>query len=304
MKKAIVVGANGYIGNDLVKELLKNNIEVLAITRLPDELFFKNFDKGQNLSHIRLDLKDVFLLSEKIAEKEWIVGEECVFYNFSWLGDKKLMDGTIENQLSNVTFLANSVKVASEIGCIKFINSGSIEETIAQNYLEQSWGKKFFLSGNDNYAISKIASRDMCKLLGYLYKIDYVHTRFSAVIDFNLNGTGYISNTIKSILNGSNDFQYPSNENLFDIIDLKDLSKAYYLLGIYGKNKLDYFIGSGSPQKLNDYFDTFSNFKNSKEIIQKKQYKNTVDFNPELLLRDTGLDLSNSFTNLLNKINL
>jgi nucleoside-diphosphate-sugar epimerase len=78
MKKAIVIGANGYIGNDLVKELLKNNIEVLAITRYSDETFFKNFDKGDNLAHIQLDLKDVFLLPKKINEKKWKVGEECV----------------------------------------------------------------------------------------------------------------------------------------------------------------------------------------------------------------------------------
>jgi nucleoside-diphosphate-sugar epimerase len=227
-----------------------------------------------------------------------------VCFNFSWLGDKKLMDGTIENQLSNVTYLSNSVKVASEIGCSKFINSGSIEETIAENYLEQSWGRKSFLSGNENYAISKIASRDMCKLLGYLYKIDYVHTRFSAVLDRDLKGTGYISNSFNNILSESKDFQIPLNENLFDIIDLNDLSKAYYLLGLYGKNKLDYFIGSGSPQKLNDYFESFSNWKNSKEILPQKKYKDLASFNTDLLLRDTGLDLSNSFFNLLIKLNL
>lgn len=31
MKKAIVTGANGFVGSALVKELLKNNIEVIAL---------------------------------------------------------------------------------------------------------------------------------------------------------------------------------------------------------------------------------------------------------------------------------
>jgi UDP-glucose 4-epimerase len=304
MKKAIVAGANGYIGNSFVKELIKNNIDVLAITRCEDVIFLKNFEKSGYLTHIKIDLKDIFLLPQKIHEKNWIVGEDCVFYNFSWKGDKKIMDGSIENQFSNITYLANSVKVASELGCSKFINSGSIEETFAENYLELSWGKKSFLSGNESYSISKMASRDMCKLVAYLYKIDYVHTRFSAVVDRNLSGSGYISNTFKNILNGAINIQKPLNENLFDIIELSDLTKAYYLLGLYGKNKLDYFIGTGSPHKLTDYFDCISNWKISKNIIFPKKYKSSSFFNAELLLRDTGLNLSNSFINLLTNINL
>jgi nucleoside-diphosphate-sugar epimerase len=166
------------------------------------------------------------------------------------------MDGTIENQLFNVTYLANSVKIASQLGCCKFINSGSIEESFAEEYLKNSWQSKNFNSNNGNYAVSKIASRNMCKLLAYLNKIDYVHTRISAVIDRDFIGKGYIPTVFKKIINNES-FEKPINEGLFDIIDIEDLANAYYLLGINGRNKIDYFIGSGSPQKLVDYFDCF-----------------------------------------------
>ena len=35
MKKAIVTGANGFVGSAVVIELLKNGIEVLALGRKP-----------------------------------------------------------------------------------------------------------------------------------------------------------------------------------------------------------------------------------------------------------------------------
>ena len=157
-----------------------------------------------------------------------------------------------------------------------------------------------FNTNNGNYAVSKIASRNMCKLLAYLNKIDYVHTRISAVIDKDLKGQGYISNVFKKIINNES-YEKPLNEGLFDIIDLEDVANAYYLLGINGKNKIDYFIGSGSPQKLVDYFEGFYNFLKHGKIIPQKKYKEFEFFNVSDLKKDTKLDLTDSFINIVNK---
>ncbi len=300
MKKAIVIGANGYIGSAVVKKLLENDIEVLSISRRSEPLFnpISTVDRHTN---IFLDLEKIDLLPDEILRHKWTVGSDCVFYNFAWSGSKRLMDGTIEDQLNNVTYLSNSVNIASQIGCSKFIDSGSIEESFAKEYLENSWFDKSFDSNNENYAVSKIASKNMCMLLAYLNKIDYVHTRISAVIDRDLNGNGYISGIFKKILNNES-YQKPLNEGYFDIIDLEDLANAYYLLGIYGKNKFDYFIGSGFPQKLVDYFDIFYNLKKHGKVISKKKYETSKHFDVSYFKNDTGLDLSHSFANCINKI--
>lgn len=302
MKNAIVIGANGYIGSEVVKKLLSKGIQVLAISRQEDDVFIKKFEINDNLNHLKLDLREIHLLPNKLQSKRWLVGDDCVFYNFSWEGDERLMDGNIEKQLENVNLLSKSILIASELKCVKFIDSGSIEETFAERYLMESWGKVEFNNRSSNYAISKITARDFCNLLGYLYKIDYVHTRFSATVDKTLSGTGYITTCFRNILNNNRLDEKPVNENLFDIIDLDDLTEAYYFLGKFGKNKVDYFIGSGFPQKLSDYFETFFAWKNLKKTFSKKEYKDSFLFNQVLLHRDTGLDLSNSFVNLLDKI--
>jgi UDP-glucose 4-epimerase len=301
MKKAIVLGANGFIGKRVVSELLSNNIDVLAITRQKSNIYINDFNGVANFSHLCLDSKQIFLLPQEIENLNWSIGKECVFYNFSWEGGNRLMDGSIEEQLSNVILLSNSIKVASNIGCSKYIDSGSIEETFAEIYLNKNWGRRSFSSSNGNYSVSKLATRDMSNLLGYLNKIDYVHTRFSACLDKHLSNEGFISQTFKKILIGDTNFETPLNQNLFDIIDIDDLSKAYYLLGLHGKNKVDYFIGSGIPQKLEDYFEIFVKILKGEEV-KFKEYSDSEYFNSDLLLRDTGLDLKKSLLNLLTKI--
>lgn len=301
MKQAIVTGSSGYIGSAVIKKLLENKIEVLSVSRKKDNVINPNSSHNL-LKHVYLDLNNIDLLPREISNNNWSIGKECVFYNFAWSGSQKLMDGTIEDQLLNVKYSANSVKVASQIGCSKFINSGSIEESFVENHINKFWNTQKFKSNNVNYAISKLASRNMCNLLAYLNKIDYVHTRFSAAIDKDLKGAGYILDVIRKIKNGQ-PYENPSNEGLFDIIDLEDLSNAYYLLGINGINKIDYFIGSGFPRKLVDYFLYFENLVKHNKLTPLKTYNEFEYFNVSDLTRETKLDLTDSYINIIQKIN-
>lgn len=41
MKKAIVTGANGFVGTAVCKELSTQRVEVIAVIRRPDEVFGK-----------------------------------------------------------------------------------------------------------------------------------------------------------------------------------------------------------------------------------------------------------------------
>ena len=111
------------------------------------------------------------------------------FLSFCMGGVDRLTDGNIEDQLKNVTFSANAIKVAKKIGCLKFVNSGTIEETYAEWHLNN---KSKYNSSQANYAMAKLAARDMCKMVAYLEKIDYVHTRLSVPLSPDLTKGGYV----------------------------------------------------------------------------------------------------------------
>ena len=176
IEKAIITGGAGLVGQSLARYLAKQNIDVLCLGRkqLSTEDIKKIF--GNGISYLKLDLKNIDDLENKIEKLNWIPGNNCIFYHFAWSGVDRLTDGNIEDQLKNVAFSADAIKVAKKIGCLKFVNSGTIEETYADWHLTK---KSKYNSSQANYAMAKLAARDMCKMVAYLEKINYIHTRLS-----------------------------------------------------------------------------------------------------------------------------
>lgn len=307
MHKAIISGASGLIGSTVTRELLSHGIKVLALGRKhwkdiePNKLVVSN-----NLQYMQIEMSDIHTLPSKIREIAWDPGRS-VFYNFAWSGVNRLTDGDVEDQIKNVTFCSKAIEIAKEIGCKKFVNAGSIEETFAERYLAFDVLKRAYHSTHDIYAISKLGARDLCKMVAYLKKIDYVHTRLSVPIDMNLTPLGYVSSVLHSILNGE-DYDSPSNGQLFDLTPLEDIANAYYLIGQNGKNKADYFIGTGKPNVLSNYFAIFQNIVEGKdrdnieypslhELLLTKE-----DFSIDDLVRDTGFTPTSSFEDFSKKV--
>ena len=307
MKKAIVTGANGFVGSAVVSELLKNGIEVLALGRKSlVKVNQKRLTESKRLTYLQIDLAEMDSFPEKIKKIGWTPGDSCVFYNFAWLGKNGLTDGTIKDQLKNVTYSANSVAIAKQIGCVKFVNIGSMEETFVDKYLEFNWQNQEYHSGQDIYAISKHGARDMCKLNAYLHKIDYVHTRFSVFVDDHLSANSFVHKVLKRIKNGET-YNTPQNDQLFDILTLEEGARAYRLIGEKGVNKADYFIGSGEPKTLSQYFKQFKNVVSGldydyKSINLNNKLLSTDDFGINDLISDTGFKPEISYENFIKKI--
>jgi len=293
MKKAIITGASGLVGRSVVRYLVSNGVDVLCLGRRYLTPAYVNECFGEDVKYIQLSMENITELPDKINHLNWKVGNDCVFYNFAWSGVKNLTDGSFEDQLSNAIHSPFSVRVAKQIGCMKFINSGTIEETYADWHIKNDTP---YSSAQDNYAIAKLASRDMCAMVSYLEKIDYTHTRLSVPLSPELSIGGYISKTLKKIADKES-YEPPTNDQLFDIILTDDVAEAYYLIGLHGKNKADYFIGSGKPTKLNDYFKQFEQAISGIQI--KENNYTSAFFKTEQLFTDTGFVASSNRFNLL-----
>jgi nucleoside-diphosphate-sugar epimerase len=289
MKKAIVLGATGYVGSRLVIKLIENNIEVLAVGRKSFELASEVLPlDSSKITYIQLEAKDIY---ELLKMKIWVCEKETVLYNFTWSGIERLTDGNISDQLKNIALSSDAVKVSKKLGCSKYINVGSEEESFFEYYLKNDWNKIPCTLNSISYSGAKLINRDMTMLIAYLERIDYVNTRFSVVIDRLLTGKGYIADSFKKMRDGK-DIAPIKNKQLYDIIDLDELANAYVAIGYYGKNKSNYYIGTGSPMTLSEYFSLFLKRKNNSKFnidnISMDKIKSSSFFNTRLLYRETG----------------
>lgn len=254
MKNAIVTGSTGLVGSAVARHLAKQGVKVLCLGRkeLTESEIAAKFG-FKNIDYAVVPMDRIQSLTDAMNRTHWVPSDSCVFYHFAWGGLKKLTDGDFRDQFVNAIHTAKAVSAAKQAGCTKFVCGGSLEETFAESYLAGGNRSSPYSSAQTDYAISKLAARDMSKIVAYLEKIDYIHTRLSVPLDASLTRGGYVSSTIRKILAGDS-YQLPSNPNLFDIITTQDVAEAFFRIGQRGKNKADYFVGTSEPKTLREYF--------------------------------------------------
>jgi len=302
MKKAIITGAAGLVGMAVARHFSSLGIEVLCLGRKILSSEDINRDFGVGSSYLRLAMEDMDSLVERVDLMAWSPGAECVFFNFAWRGHKKLTDGSFGEQLSNAIHAAEAVRSAKKLGCIKFVNTGTLEETFVEQLLE-GMSDHPYQSTQSDYALAKLASRDMCKMVAYLEKIDYVHTRLSVPLAPDLSRGTYVAATLKKIVEGK-PYEGPTNKQLFDIIFTDDVARAYHLIGLRGKNKADYFIGTSRLITLGQYFEMFERLvsSNCSDEADIAAAASVGHFDTEALYRDTGFVATTRFQDMIKNL--
>lgn len=240
MKKVIVTGANGFVGSAVIRELIKNDVEVLALChKIPENKIISELITYQE-----------FELS-KIEELKDIVTNDYydTFYHFAWAGSAGSERGNVKLQLQNVEWTIDSLNFAKNIGCKRFVGVGSIAEyeSMANVYLD---GHKPGLLYH--YGSAKMAVHAMAMILAANIGIDLIWT-------FITNGYGVgdytnrmINNTIRTIIKGDNP-QFTSGTQNYDFVYIDDVARAFYLIGKNGKPFHSYLIGSGNAKPLKEF---------------------------------------------------
>lgn len=302
MNKAIITGATGLVGRAVSRLLCSRGIELLCLGRkdISTEQVLKKF--GDRVLYIPLPMTHIEALPKEAQDRGWKLDDSTVFYNFAWSGIKSLTDGSFGEQLTNAINAAEAVKVAKRMKCCKFINSGSMEESFIELHLNRLL-EHSYQSSQTYYGLAKLAARDMSKIISYLEKIDYVHTRMSVPLDPALSQGGYISSVLKKI-SKNQIYDPPTSAQLYDIILLNDVSEAYYSIGLYGINKADYFIGTGRPLPLQVIFEEFHALcrdGHSEEVHEKNSSISKL-FDIKPLEQETGFVASGGLEQILSTL--
>jgi nucleoside-diphosphate-sugar epimerase len=256
MKVAIVTGSTGLIGRAVSRLLFDGGYKLLCLGRRDLSAVQVCAAFGRAVTYRALPMSEMGSLPTIVKSLGWDEVTSGVFFHFAWSGPNRLTDGSYKEQMQNVAEAANAVKTAKDLGLTRFVNAGTLEESFIERHLKEQRNDSYH-SPQLNYGLAKLAARDICKLIAYLEKIDYIHTRLSAPIDPQLQATSYISTTIKRILAGES-IEMPKNQRFFDFISVDEAAKAYKAIGEVGKNKADYLVGSGKFMSLSHFFSAIN----------------------------------------------
>lgn len=242
MKKAIVTGANGFVGRYLVGELTGRGYEVWAIIRNEDEDVTCLAAAAPHI--VYCDLADIARLPEKLPREAG-----GAFYHLAWAGSSGAARTDYALQLQNAAACADAAKAAKAIGCSRFIGAGSVTELVYRNYLQRDGTKAEMIAC---YAIGKITAeyltRCVCGDVGMEYNWTYIANFYGAQ-----DGTqNFINFLIKSYLNGKTPSLTDGAQHT-DFTYVSDVARALLAVGEKGVPGSTYYVGYGHPRPLCEY---------------------------------------------------
>ena len=241
MKTAIITGANGFVGGALTRELLANDYKVYALDR---EGCCGNLPKDPRCIFIPCDLADMASLVEKIS-----VGEADMMFHFAWVGSAGPLRADTKMQLQNAQWTVDSLRVARELGCKRFICAGSImeHETIAAAYTQGNKPGLGYIYGS-----GKLVAHTMCMSVAADIGIDLLWPEITNAYGVGERSPRMINSTIQKCIRGEAP-QFTAGTQNYDIVYIDDVARAFRLIGENGKPFHEYLIGSSTARPLKEF---------------------------------------------------
>lgn len=243
MKKALVTGANGFIGSWLLKELNNKGVSVLAVVK-NEASDISSICHLSNVQIIYMDMSEIKQISQQISDRDI-----DVFYHLAWKGSSGKERGDYELQLLNTKYTLDAVNAAASLGCKRFVGAGTLAELDCNAYIMKDGSTPLPVSF---YGSAKIASHFMSKAECNRLGIEHIWTYFSNTYGEGNNTQNFVNFASDLMLSGKH-AAFTAGEQLYDFVHVSDNANALYLLGEKGRAFYSYYIGSTKPVELKEF---------------------------------------------------
>lgn len=244
MKRAVITGASGMLGQALARLLVQNEIQVYTVLR-PGSEHNEEALQDKRVVPVECDLGDLTSLPEKISQT-------CdAFFHFGWGGTFGNTRNNYYGQLQNVSYTLDAVEAAKELGCSVFLGAGSQAEF---GRVPEGVKLSAGLTANPEtgYGIAKLCAGQISRAACRDYGIRHIWTRILSVYGPGDKDRTMVMSGICSMLRGEIP-KYTKGEQIWDYLYCDDAAKAFYLAAEKGRDGAVYCVGSGQERLLKDY---------------------------------------------------
>lgn len=236
---SLVTGANGHLGNNLVRLLLKKGINVRASVR---DIKSKMPFVGLNCEVVQADITDKKSMIRAMNGVDTLYAVGAAFKLWAKNPIKEIYDVNIQG-------IKNTIEAASEAGVKKIIYVSSIAAlNYTQNPTKESNG--YNIDRRDWYYNSKNDGEKIAFELAKKYGIEFIAVLPSAMIGSvafdNLNVS---FNILKLILNKEIPIETKIKLNW---VDVKDVAEGCYLASIKGINGERYILATEKAMSIRE----------------------------------------------------
>ena len=288
MKKSVVTGACGFIGKEITKKLLHENIIVYAIVTEPDNL--KDI-VCENLFIIKSYFDEYMNLPDKLPN------DIDVFYHFAWQGvfGEAFKDYAL--QLSNAKYACDALMVAINIRAKKFVLASTVNTLETRKYFNLDFFKPRY---TNIYATAKLSAEMIGKTIAYNKGIEF-NTGIIAMVYGENNKSRMLPNVVMSNLIYNRESNLIDGNTLYDMIHVTEVADAFYHIGIEGINQKTYYVGHANLRTIKDMFNEIRKIINPDGILNYGFYQEDTSIDYSLieldsLSRDTSFIQSENFS--------
>lgn len=295
-KKAIVTGANGFVGSAICKSLIESGIKTIAVVRdSKSDLTRITGIKGIQIVHCSMN--EYKTLQEIIADRDIDVA-----YLLAWEGSAGELRGNENIQLNNVKYTCDAVRTLAKMGCKRVVFASSIMKYEVMTLMKTTNSP----TASAIYSSAKMAADYFGRIVAAREGIEYISAIISNIYGPGENSPRLVNSSIRKLLGGEH-CSFSTGEQLYDFIYIEDAAEAFVLLGNKGKNNGTYYIGSASPKPLKDYLESIRDIVAPDAALGFGEMPfngvslNYNEFDINALREDTGFIPKNSFEDGIKK---
>lgn len=242
--KTVVTGATGFVGKWLVEELLKQGNAVTIIVRNKKSIPTA-WTSRVTVIEATLDILSS-LKQEDFPEKK-----ADIFFHLAWDGTSGYDRADTCKQLKNVAYTCDAVHLASQLGCSRFVNAGSIMEYEAMAYVpakDTAPGMGYI------YSTAKLTADYMAKTVANKEQLTYINAVISNIYGVGEKSARFLNTTLRKML-CNEDIPLTHGKQSYDFIYIEDAVKAIILAGKDGSKNCAYYIGNPQQRPLRDFIE-------------------------------------------------